>query len=1018
VDRKGGYFCKSTAYKKVIEVFNSIVEEWGLCDLWRLKNHNVKRFTWRQKSPAIHSRLDLWLISICMYDHCVETDILPSVRSDHSAVIMVLCNIESMKGPGLWKLNNSFLQEELYVNELVPLFDVWIQEAAILEDKRMTWEYMKYKIRGFSIDYGKKKKKEMYNSEKNLEHKLKAIDEELDQNEDRDNLYIDKERITQELQEIDRYRTEGLILRTRSTWYEEGEKSTNYFLRLISRNAVKSNMTKMYTDEGFITNQKEILEKQAEYYEDLYRNKLNKGINDIIEYLRDINMPELSEGDKEMCNGMVTKDECYRTLLLMKNNKTPGNDGLTTEFYKRFWNELGDLMVQCFNLSYEIGELSTTQKQAVIVLLDKGKDRTLLKNWRPISLLNVDYKLLSKTLSERLKKVLPKIIHSDQAGFVCGRNIVDNIRTVLDILEYTKAENIPGILINIDFEKAFDAVSWDFITVVLKKKFKFDDAFINWIKVLYNGVSSCILNNGFTSRYFNLQRGVRQGDPMSPYIFILIAEVLACKVRQNKNIEGIEIGGHNIKVLQYADDTNGIVLNLKSAKHFLYVVEEFGTLSGLSLNKEKTQALWLGKCRKSKEKPLGIEWPDNPLRVLGVYVSYDKTECEFLNFEKKISKCKSIMNDWRGRNLSLLGKVQIIKTFIISQFLFVMSAIAMPSTYVNVVNKLIISFMWGGGKHFLSKETLYKNKANGGLEVPELGNLVKVSNLKWIKKFILGANGYWKVFLAHFLKQYKIDINILLYSNVNVKLIKGLLKVPEFYKYVLCDWVTYVNTSTKRCNFIWYNQNIMIQNVPVFYKDFYDVGMCNLCDLYDDGHKLRPFQHWTRKGLSAHNWLKWCGLINSVKNVSQIEVDQKENIFVINDRNVMECTTKDLYNHVNEKEGIEKLQVPRLANYVSLCNNLGWEDIYRYAFNSLIDTRSKEFQYKFIHDVLVNRYWLCKWNITESSICRLCGDDVENLLHMFWECLFIKKFWLDFNVFWYEQHGAKYYNCKCKKVHI
>ena len=1003
VDRKGGNFCKSTAYKKVTEVFHSIVEEWGLCDIWRLKNPNVKRFTWRQKSPAIHSRLDLWLISICMFDHCVETDILPSVRSDHSAVIMVLCNIDSLKGPGLWKLNNSFLQEELYVNELVPMFDVWKQEAAILDDKRMTWEYIKYKIREFSINYGKKKKKEMDHSEKNLEQKLKAIDEELDQNEDRDDLYLEKERITQELQNIDKYKTEGLILRTRSTWYEEGEKSTKYFLRLISRNAVKSNMTKLYTGKKFITNQKEILDKQADFYEELYRDKLDKGISDMIEYLSDVNMPELSEEDKEICNGKVTKDECYKTLLLMKTNKTPGNDGLTVEFYKRFWNELGYLMVECFNLSYDIGELSITQKQAVIVLIDKGKDRTLLKNWRPISLLNVDYKILSKTLSERLKNILSKIIHPDQTGFVYGRNIVENIRTVLDILEYTKAENIPGILINIDFEKAFDSVNWDFIKVVLEKKYKFDHTFVKWINVLYNGVSSCILNNGYTSRYFNLHRGVRQGDPMSPYIFILIAEVLACKIRQSKKIEGVKIGGHNIKVLQYADDTNGIVLNVKSAKHFLYVVEEFGTVSGLSLNKEKTQALWLGKCRNSKEKPLGIEWPDKPLRVLGVYISYDKTECELLNFEKKISKCKNIMNDWRGRNLSILGKVQVIKTFIISQFLFVTSAIAMPGAYVDVLNKLIISFIWGGGKHLLSKEILYKNKANGGLDVPEVGNLVKVSNLKWIKNFMLGVNGYWKAFLVHFLKLHKIDINILLYSNVNVKLIKGLLKVPEFYRNVLCDWVTYVQTSTRRSNFIWYNQNIIIKNAPVFYKEFYDIGICNLSDLYDEKHKLRPFEHWTKKGLSSNNWLNWCGLITSVKNVSEIKVDAKENTFVIDDRNLMECTTKELYYCVNKKGGIENVQVPRLANYVSLYNELEWKDIYMYVFNHLIDTKSKQFQYKFIHDILVNRYWLNKWKITDSNLCRLCGNDVENLLHMFWECIFTQRFWIDTNEYLYRK---------------
>ena len=202
---------------------------------------------------------------------------------------------------------------------------------------------------------------------------------------------------------------------------------------------------------------------------------------------------------------------------------------------------MGGLVVEGFNLSYEYGQLSNSQRQAVIVLLDKGKDRTLLKNWRPISLLNVDYKLLSKTIAERLKRVLQNIVHSDQVGFINGRNIVDNIRTLLDLLEYTKLENLPGILISIDFEKAFDSVSWKFLEIVMREKFKFDDSFIKWITVLYNGACSCILNNGFTSMYFSLQRGVRQGDPLSPYLFILVVEVLACFIRQNKQIQGIEV---------------------------------------------------------------------------------------------------------------------------------------------------------------------------------------------------------------------------------------------------------------------------------------------------------------------------------------------------------------------------------------------------------------------------------------------------------------------------------------------
>ena len=1004
-DRKGGNFNRSKTYESVKEVFYYILNEWNLCDIWRRRNPEIKRFTWRQKTPPIHSRLDMWLVSNFIQDFCTEIDIWPSVRSDHSAVIMSLQDIDVSKGSGLWKFNNSFLQDEVYVHGLNPLFDTWRVEAEVLGDKRMTWEYIKYKIREHSVKYGKQKKRERDEKEKNLEKRLKEIEEEIDQFDGDINLAVEKERVSNELSDIDRYKTEGLILRSRSTWYEEGEKSNKYFLRLISRNMSKTNMTKLCTEDGLsITNQHDILEKQAEFYQELYSDKVTKVESEMKRYLEKVITPVTSEEDKIICNGEITYEECEKTLMKMRNNKTPGNDGLTVEFYKKFWGELGALIVECFNLSYEHGQLSNSQRQAVIVLLDKGKDRTLLKNWRPISLLNVDYKLLSKTIAERLKQVLPNIVHFDQAGFINGRNIVDNIRTLLDLLEYTELENIPGILLSIDFEKAFDSVSWKFIDVVMREKFKFDESFIKWINVMYNGASSCILNNGFTSKYFPLQRGVRQGDPLSPYIFILVVEVLACSIRQNKQIQGIEVGDKCLKLLQYADDTNGLVVNLKSARQFLCVVEEFGVFSGLLLNKDKTEAMWLGKCRRSHEKPLGISWPEKPIRVLGVYMSYEKEECEKLNYEKKITKCQSLMNDWKGRNLTLIGKVQILKTFILSQFLFVTSVLAMPSRYVNQVNKMILSFLWGGGKVLISQKVLYRNKINGGLEVPDLQKMLTVSNIKWIKRYLMDTTGYWKYFLIHFLKSCNLDINILLQSNYGPKSLRMLYKIPEFYRNVLYDFIKYIETSTRRSNFLWYNQNIMIQCKPVYYRELFDVGIHNISDLYNKKGELIPFNVWVMKGLGNHNWLKWYGLVDSVKQVTSVtnkSCDNTNGMFLIDKRNFMDCTSKDIYMQISEKKGLNTMYTPRIVNHLSLIEPVEWEDIYMYPFKYLIDSKSRDFQYRFLQDVVINRYWLEKWKIVDTNMCRLCKLYVENIAHMFWSCILVQNFWTDFNKYMY-----------------
>ena len=300
------------------------------------------------------------------------------------------------------------------------------------------------------------------------------------------------------------------------------------------------------------------------------------------------------------------------------------------------------------------------------------KNRNYLKNWRPISLLNVVYKLVSSVIANRIKSVLGFLVHEDQKGFISGRCIAENVRLIYDILFETKNQELPGLILSVDFEKAFDTVSWEFIESVLKY-FNFGPSIISWIKLFQYGSESCIIQNGFISDFFYLKRGCRQGDPVSPYIFILCAEILGKMLRNNENVKGININRKTFLLSQYADDTQIFLDGTeKSLQETLSVLDNFYIISGLKINIEKTKAIWIGSCSNPERKicrNYQLDWTQGPFKILGVTFITEVFDIWDVNTAPYINKAKDLIQQWSKRKLTLFGRITVIKSLVLSKFI-------------------------------------------------------------------------------------------------------------------------------------------------------------------------------------------------------------------------------------------------------------------------------------------------------------------------------------------------------------
>ena len=297
------------------------------------------------------------------------------------------------------------------------------------------------------------------------------------------------------------------------------------------------------------------------------------------------------------------------------------------------------------------------------------------------------------------------------------------------------AEMKRGILVSLDFKKAFDTLEWQFIKTILEL-FNFGENVKKWVKIFYADIKSAVMNNGFATNWFKPTWGVRQGCLLSPYLFIPGAELLSNRLCQTVEIKGISLFGNEVKISQFADDTNLFCANVTSVEHALNMVNRFGAISGLHLNVKKTKAIWLGKWSMNKTKPLQLEWVNKPVKILGIYFFYDEIKNKHFNFDLKIQKLQTKLDLWKARNLTLFGKVLIIKSLGLSQTVYAASNVNVPNEIKYTIKNKLFGFLWNNKKDKIKRECIYQDYDKGGIRMTDVDVRIKALRLAWIPRLL------------------------------------------------------------------------------------------------------------------------------------------------------------------------------------------------------------------------------------------------------------------------------------------
>jgi hypothetical protein len=1022
-------FSQCESAKELLAVANKFELE----DLWRSCKGEERGYTRYQPTPPVFSRIDYFFTPKDLRQFFSEIRIKQAPFSDHSILLFefaILGTKSTFRSP-YWKFNASLLADEVYVSKIKNILSSFEKDEESFSSPSARWDFLLSMLRGETISYATHLKKCNEEKNKDLLAEISLLSTILFELPDRYPGYdVTKglERLAfcrAEVMRIEQARAEAAMIRARIRWAESGEKSTRYFFQLEKQRSKDTLIECIEVDGSIISEQHLIRQEVGSFYEQLFssrRSNLPVNEADFQKFLGNPLLPRLTEEQKQMLEGPLSDTELKAAVFSFSANKAPGLNGFSTDFFKKFWEELFPFFRQLVDHSFEVGSLSLDQRRSCIRLIPKPVpevDKNKFKSARrPIALLACDYKIISKALARRLTKVLPMLIDSEQLAYLKGRFICEHIRSLSDLISAYKTAKTDGYIVLYDFEKAFDSIEWDFLERLLIEM-NFPQSFINAIQILNFDISSAIIVNDTLTKFFPIKRGCRQGDPISAYLFLLAMQSFASYYKVEMTVTALALGSSKLPLLQFADDTATTHQNSRSVRQAIEIFRSFEAPSGLKLNINKTMIILLGNADPSELYDLGCKIKTGAFKYLGAFLNCVDAEEEYrLNFKKRAENYDALLNRWKLRGLSLIGKNLIVKSLCLSQITY-------PLQFILPTNKLLQSykrstelFIWGSRpkvKRVLTSAPI----CQGGLSIIDIELYIRSIRLAWLGRYLLDSESLgWRNYFTSILAPY--GGPLLLACNFDIKYFPP--NFPAYYKAVLKDYFLLprsaghiITSSDVAKQILWNNREILIDKKPFFFRRWVESGVFYVGQLFSEEGRLFSWLEFSAKfRIPTSEWLRFQQVMTALPKQWKATIkEQPSPILVLAEffaappkPTVFRIKTKDFILIEGTKSKIfyrllSELQYQSPTSQAAWQRDLGLQEIlpfFRLAQRLKLQPQQLSFQWKLLHRLIPTGRYLFIRKIISSDLCQWCNEASDTILHYFCTCAEVCEFWSQFDV--------------------